>query len=419
MTHALNRFSTALTALSGWIPDISGVPLRRQIMVAAVVSLLINLVAILLIALIFDQPPKPPVPFAKPKLRMRGIELVVMPPEPEPEPIMPFTLQQKPETPFMDSLGLDVAREAALNPIFQSDENMRAASELPATGNVPLPTQMGADRPFNAFKTQRSLLGSSAPTPFPPAEATPPLANIPPMVPAPPKTAPEPPAPAEPPPPVEKIAEKAEPAPPAPEQPIEPKKTPAKADDIAMAKVPVAPTKVEKTPVTPMPAKTAPALRPMEEPQQMAKLTTPAPPPQPKRESGYQPEQTQNRIEGSISNRGKKSVDAVATPMGKFTKQVNTMIGSRWTYYVQNPPEPGLYAFGVAEVKFYITQEGKVEDVRVLRNSANRSFAEMCVAAIRDAQRNDADSFRPPEGALEVMRDGRFECSLTFNYYSF
>jgi hypothetical protein len=418
MTHALNRFSAALT---GWIPDISGIPPRRQIVVAGVASLLINLLAIILVALIFDRPPKPPPPFAKPKLRMRGIELVVVPPEPEPEPMMPFTLQQKPEMPFMDSRGLDIAREAALNPIFQADENMRAASELPATGDAPLPSQAGGDRPFNAFKTQRSLLGSSVPAPFPPAEATPPLAAIPPVAPAPPVDVPEPtaaPEPPEPPPAAEKIAEKAEPAPPAPTPPIEPKKTAARPDDIAMtSKVPTAITKMERAPATPMPAKPTPALRPMEEPQQMAKLTTPAPQPQMRRESGYQPEQEMNRIEGNITNFGKKSVDAMATPMAKYRKQVNDAIGSRWYYYVRDPKHMQVISAGSAKVSFFIDAEGQVGGITLESNSSNASFAEICTSAVRDA-REQIKELKLPDDATTPLKDGRLEYSLTFTFYN-
>ena len=413
--HALNRFSAALT---GWIPDLSEVPLRRQIMVAGGVSLLINLLVIIIVAVIFDRPLKPPPPFAKPKLRMRAIELTIVPPEPEPEPIMPFTLQQKPEMPFMDSRGLDLAREASLNPIFQADENMRAASELPATGDAPLPSQNGGDRPFNAFKTQRSLLGSSVPTPFPPAEAEPPLSATPPLAPAPPVTVQEPPSPPEPPPPAEKIAEKAEPAPPAPEPPMEPKKTPANPDDIAMtSKVPTAITKLEKAPTTPMPAKPTPALRPLEEPQQMAKLTTPVPQTQPRRETGYQPEQEMNRIEGNITNLGKKSVDAIATPIAKYRKQVNDAIGSRWYYYVRDPNKMSLISAGSARVSFFIDAQGQVGGITLESNTSNASFAEICTGAVRDA-REQIKELKLPEDATTPLKDGRLECSLTFTFYN-
>jgi hypothetical protein len=411
MTHALHRFTAALT---GWIPDISGIPARRQVTLGIAVSILLHVMAILLIALLLGGKVQR-VDFAKPKIKPRGIELTILPPAPKPEPVMPFTLAAQPETPFIDSRGLDIAREAALNPIFESDENMRAASELPATGDAPLPSQQGRDRPFNAFKTQKSLLGSSVPRPFPPAQEVPPLSATPPVAPAPPMVAQQ-----EPPPASSEPTEKAESKPPEKEEPRKAVATP-RPDEIVMAKAatPALGTKIEPPPVaTPAPAPIQPVAtpRPVE---QQAMLTTPAPRPPTARESGYQPHQEQNRIAGSISNRGKKSVDAIATPMGKFKKQVSNFIGSRWTYYVQNPPQPGLYSFGSTEIVFYITKDGRIEGVKVLSNTANRSYAEMCVAAISDARNNDPDRFRPPEGAVEAMRDGRLEYSLTFTYYSY
>lgn len=399
MTQALHRFSAAIF---GWIPDVSGIPPRRQVTLGVVVSILLHLLAILLVALLIREEVAPPkISFAKPKVRARSIELTILPPEPEPEPMMPFTMAA-PVQPFIDSLGLDLAREAALNPIFESDENMRAASERPASGDAPLPSQEGRDRPFNAFKTQKSLLGMAS---VPPSAPPPPAIVVPPA----PKIVP----------PTPKTAENQEPAPAAPPKPKDalPEVMKPKEDEIALTakSAPNAEKPLERAPATPKPVAAAATPRPIEE----AKLTTPAPQPRTARESGYQPEQEQNRIEGSISNRGKRSVDSVATPMGKFKKRVNSIIGSRWTYYVQNPPQPGLYAFGTAQVTFYISRDGKIEDLRVLSNSANRSYAEMCLTAINDARRNDADSFRPPEGSLEAMRDGRLEYSLTFTYYSY
>ncbi len=334
---------------------------------------------------------------------------------------MPVTLAPPPpEQMFIDSRGLDLAREAALNPLFESDENMRAASEGPATGDVPLPSQLGRDRPFNALKTQRGLLGVASPQPFAPAPEAP-------AAPPPPMTAPEPPVIAEqtpPPPPPEPAppTEKTEPtpAPPAPptELPIVKKPSP---DEIALTASPAPPFAITTLdrPATPRPVAT-PLPRKL-----MAKLTKPAPKPAPKvappppRESGYQPEQEANRIEGNISNRGKSAVDAIATPLGKYKKRVNDSIGSRWQMYVRDPKRMGLFAMGSTRVTFFITREGKVQSVTVDANSANQSFADICVAAISDAQRNDAEIFQPPPGALDAMRDGRLEYSITFTLYSY
>lgn len=395
--------------VSGRIPDISRIPAKKRVSLGVAISLLIHLILILLFALIFGGQMER-IDFAQPKSKPRNIELTVV--EPEPEPIVPFTLQPKQEMPFIDSRGLDLARDPALNPIFQADENMKAASELPATGDAPLPSQEGRDRPFNAFKTQRSLLGSSA-QPFPPAEPAPPLATPTPPAPQPlpPQLAKQEPVKPTPPDPTEKKEE---------EKPEEPGATvpmklaqPPRTDTLAMR------TNQSKRDVRRdvlPPPETKPAATPAP-PDQQAMLTTPPPRPQTARESGYQPEQEINRIEGNISNRGKKSVDAVATPIAKYRKQVNDAIGSRWYFYVKDPQRMSLIAPGSARLSFFIDAQGQIVGIKLESNSSNESFAELCTSAIRDAREQIKDLKFPVDAALP-LKDGRLEYSLTFTFYN-
>src|SRR5207237_1981194 len=87
----------------------------------------------------------------------------------------------------------------------------------------------------------------------------------------------------------------------------------------------------------------APSAAPTPKPDQFALLTkTPTPPPaqqstptQPQRpKSSYRPEQVQTRMRGNISNRGRSSVNALGTPLGRYQKQLYDAVGSRWYYYV-------------------------------------------------------------------------------------
>jgi pyruvate/2-oxoglutarate dehydrogenase complex dihydrolipoamide acyltransferase (E2) component len=286
---------------------------------------------------------------------------------------------------------------------------MRAASELPATGDAPLPSQEGKERAFNAFKTQRSLLGNSVPEPFPPAEAAPPLTAAPPPTLA--QQQPPPPAPPEP-------AEKPDPAPPAPPKAAEPLKTveTPRTDDIAMRTKP-SEAEAKVAAATPPPVKPAATPRPVEQAQQQAMLTTPAPKMRTSRDSGYQPEQEMNRIEGNISNRNKKSVDAVATPLAKYRKQVNDAIGSRWYIYVKDPERMSLIAPGSARVRFFIDANGQVVGIKLESNSSNASFADLCTSAVRDAREQIKDLKLPVDATLP-LKDGRLECSLTFTFYN-
>jgi len=403
-------FAQRVTApLFGWIPDLSVLPARRRLVIGVTVSLLLHLLAFLLFPVIvarFTQT-KPKISFARDRMRPREIELQIVPPE-EP-PATPFTLAPEPERLFMDSRGLDIARDAAENPLFESDENMRAASENPATGDVPLPSQAGKMRPFNAFQTQRSLLGAAA-RPF--APEVPPLQVTPPV-----------------PPPAPKVAQQTPPAPvPAPDKPAEkaPKAGPdlvkpsklrevdqVQKDEIALSKKeaqPTAVTQIQAVKTTPPPASHAAVLRPIED--KFVKLTTPVPKPQPPRESGYQPEQEQNHIEGSISNRGKAAVDALATPMAKYRKQVNDAIGSRWYYYIRQRMD--LIAFGSVRISFLIDAQGHVSATRVDSNTSNQSLADVSLRAVRDAE-----IAPPPNVASATMSHEPLEWSLTFTYYPF
>ena len=114
---------------------------------------------------------------------------------------------------------------------------------------------------------------------------------------------------------------------------------------------------------------------------------------------------------GSISNRGKKSANMVATPLGKYRKQVIDAIGSRWQYYVKTHSD--VLALGSAQVSFLVDSAGHVRAVRVESNSSNQSFADLCERAIREAEIPE-----PPAEAIAPMRDGHLEYSINFTLYS-
>jgi outer membrane biosynthesis protein TonB len=354
--------------------------------------------------------------------KLRNIELSIVPPD---EEVHPFTLvPPPPERLFVDSRGLDIAKEAAEHPLFESDENMRAASERLATGDSLLPGQEGKERLFNAFQSTRSLLGPT-PEPFSP---TPPSAQplpppSPPSVqvaqqepdPALPNAAPQDTTP--PPPDADKTAEKnPKPAKEAPKPSMLKAVDKLLDEQIALTKKQAKPTGVTQIqpPVnTPSPAAHAAVLRPLD--QQMARLTTPAPPaskPQPRHESGYQPEQEKNHVESSISNRGKSAVDSLATPMARYRKQVNDAIGSRWYYYIHDKMD--LIAFGSVRISFVIDAQGHVSRTKVDSNTSNESLADVSLRAV-----HDAEIAPPPSDAGSPISQAPLDWTLTFTYYPF
>ena len=155
----------------GWMSNPTEMSSRRAVIFAVGISILLHLLAFVIFAiLIIESLFAPKDESATERAKPRNIELSIIPPE----EVHPFTLAPPPpERLFVDSRGLDIAKEAAEHPLFESDENMRAASERLATGDSLLPGQEGRERPFNSFQTQRTLLGPM-PEPFSP---TPPSAQ--------------------------------------------------------------------------------------------------------------------------------------------------------------------------------------------------------------------------------------------------
>jgi hypothetical protein len=402
MRTAIDRITGPLFA---WIPDISAKPAKRQVAIGIVVSVLLHLFALVAAALIAGVLPERQL-IATPKVQPAPIELEVIPPE------EPSVLPRAPEPQFIDSRGLAESKPAD-DPQFQSDKDMTAASEKArATGDLPLPSQDGKGRIPNTFETTKAIVGAAEQppaievTPTPPSPQSRPAAR---EMPAQPKPAPS------------RQQAASTPAPAATPKPAEKNDAAALAkaaleklreverkhdDELAMAAKPLPPlpdavTKVERLPI---PAPVAP-------PQEMVKLVPPSPPAPPRTKPGFQPEQEESRVEGRITNRGKNSVDAVATPLGKYKAQVYNAVGSRWLYYVKSKMD--LLALGTARVSFFVTSEGRVQGIHLDSNTANPTFADVCKDAVRDAEIS-----RPPAGALAPMRDGRLEYTITFTLYS-
>lgn len=410
MREALHRCWVLLFC---WVPDLRDAPVRRQATVAIVASTLLHallfFIAVLVIALRRET-----VDFALTKPKPQELVIEMQPrPAPPPEPPRIFTLSQLQEMQYLDSTGLAKSEIALESAPFESDQNMVAASESAPTGNLPLPSMDGrTDLPFTNFKTQDALVGgkteafpndvamTSSPVPPPPApNAAPPVPKVDPR-----PTAADPLDPPEPP----KLKAVTEPKP--GEIAFLPGKvTPPITRLIPpLAKPQPIPVELPKPPVEPLPPIMPPA-KP-EPVTDLARLTTPAPKPAPKTKPSYQSQQERTRIEGNISNRGKAAVDAVRTPLAVYKKQISEAIGSRWLYYVKQRMD--VVTIGIVQVSFFVTKEGRVQDVQVLNNTSNESFAQLCQQSVLEAEFAPA----PPE-TFDAMKDGRLEITFTFNLY--
>ncbi len=388
---------------------------KKKIGLAAIGSLLVHALLILVFA------------FGTWLLPERDRVLAMRAPTPRPTEInlvevAPELLKTEEPT-ILDTTGLTATEDAPENPLFESDINSKAGSDSPATGDAPAPSQEGKDRPGADFVDTQLSLGPSdrpaappvlniasldlpkperefrrstpTPTPVPVSENEPLMEDAAPT----PATTPTP-TPATTPPPTPK-----------------PDATPQKSERDGFARPTPRPVvKASATPKpTPIPIATPkPTPAPTLSPEDLAMfMPTPQPrkAPRPKRVlPGYQPHKDRTKIEGNISNRGPRGIDAIGTPLGRYQKVIRDAVGSRWYFYINRRMD--MMTVGTVRIRFYVNEKGKVEDVRMLSNTGNETFAGFSIQSILDAKIPP-----PPPDVVEVLDDNRLEIVYTFTLY--
>jgi TonB family protein len=83
--------------------------------------------------------------------------------------------------------------------------------------------------------------------------------------------------------------------------------------------------------------------------------------------------------------------------------------GSRWYYYLRERSD--LINIGTVQIKFYVRPDGKVEDVKVLRNSSNENLASTSLQSIKEA-----NIPQMPEELLPLLSGDRMEFTMSFNF---
>jgi len=309
---------------------------RKKTARAFVVSVIIHLLIILLIGLLIAFRPEVQPPEEDAPVELTMIEA------PKPTPAEP------PKPSYIDTSAAVPADKPTENAPFESDRDTVASSSMPATGQAPVPTQQGEETPGLEFQNRDYSSGKPSQPAPPPAPQT---------QPAQPATQPK---------------EQLTPQPtPQPTSTPLPRATPRPTAQLAL----LDPPKPQESP-RPTPEKPTP-----DQPKQDQ---TPQAPPAPPSAPGYQPQTRITRIQGNISNRGRSSVAANATPLGRYKKMLSDAIGSRWYYYVNQ--SMSLLTPGTLKLTFVVNADGKAGKVRVLNNSSNESFASCCVGAIMEAE---------------------------------
>jgi len=312
------------------------------------------------------------------------------------------------------------------NSRFFSSQNMRAASTAAPdpSADPSLISQEGQDLPMlslNAIDFKDGLEDSSSPleartseaTPEPsppdqPANPTPPdvIADRPPE----PAPLPSPPPPPTPPNPA--------PRPPPPENP-----SPATTDRNAPAP-PESPRPPDIRDRPPEPSLTPPpdGDRPPSPPPPRPRPSPPPPKNLPKPGTRdrldltgkARIEELKTKSRGSNPNRGNQaSVDAEATPEGRYAKTIHEKVGLIWNRKMATIR--GLTGVGTVEVEFDIDAEGRISNVQLVDpGKANPILEDVCLSAIIAAKLPP-----PPQELIDELRDpltgGRMRRRFTFH----
>src|SRR5688500_224789 len=133
---------------------------RRKVGVAVLISLLLHLVVGYSLAA-FGHVLTPALPVEEAPSELTLMDLAEAPP---PVPKNPQFIETEP------------SKESAEKPeeqTFESNANSKAASQLPAAGNLPIPTQEGPERPFTKLDTHDYSLPTQGTQPQPQPKETP------------------------------------------------------------------------------------------------------------------------------------------------------------------------------------------------------------------------------------------------------
>jgi hypothetical protein len=227
---------------------------------------------------------------------------------------------------------------------FESNANSIAASELPATGQAPLPSQVGKDRPLVDLETHSYSLQMNGAQPQPSAasQENPKASAAQPTLQPPPLTA---------------------------------------AEQFAM-----------------LTAKPNPEVAPSVAPASV----------QP--QSAYRAYKERTRISGRITNRGISSVNALGTPLGRYMKILLDAVGSRWYAFLDQKRD--LINIGTTRLVFVVDRSGRVNNLRVIENTANEASANVCIQSIQEAQLPPI-----PDDLAATLPDEGLEMDIPFTIF--
>ena len=328
---------------------------RQKVLWAIFLSLLLHLVVGVSIASFGDKL-QPSLPEDEKPVELTIVDLAPMP--------TPSTAPK--DTPFIDTTEQTETKEEPKEKTFESNANSIAASELPALGTAPIPTQEGKELPTMDLKNRQHSLEQEGAQPQPSSRPAP--------------------APS--------ITQRATPQPTATQTPTatpsstpQPTPTPTPSADL-LAMFRASPPPTARTP------------GPENETRAPSQEAPPAPVSHPTASPAYRREQIQERMAGNISKRGVAAVNAVGTPLGRYEKSVYDAIGKRW--YALCDANRDRVDIGTVHVQFVVARDGKINDIKVTSGGTSESFANLCLQSIQEARPGtipeEVMAVLPPEG---------------------
>jgi len=86
-------------------------------------------------------------------------------------------------------------------------------------------------------------------------------------------------------------------------------------------------------------------------------------------------------------------------------------VGSRWYSYVNQQSD--LVSIGTARLVFSIDRRGQVQNLRVIQNTSNESFANVCLRSVLEVQLPPI----PPDVADTLPPDGLTDEEIVFTMF--
>ena len=110
------------------------------------------------------------------------------------------------------------------------------------------------------------------------------------------------------------------------------------------------------------------------------------------------------------SHPARKSTPAADSASAQYRKSVMDAIGARWLAYVQ--PQRDSLALGTATVEFHIDAQGHATDIKVVANSSDEAFGNLCMQAVGDTALPELTP-----GVLSKAKNKPLEYAINFTLY--